>query len=163
MELRWRLHPNIVSHTELRWKCCVSYLDLAAKFPNKEFGAILVHRLHLHLVEDQLRRNNNIHDFFFAGLLYVSFHLTSVTSSFSFPSFDIFKENPFCTVIWEEEEINLAFTCLGKLENLLKIFPVKCFCSSPSSNHKNMFWCFLPVCFGTVPRSPHSILPSQSH
>ena len=82
---------------EIAPQCCVSYLDLAAKFPNKEFGAILIDSLHLHLVEDQSKKN--IHDFFFAGLLYVSFHLTSVTSSFSFPSFDIFKENPFCTVI----------------------------------------------------------------
>ena len=142
-------------------QCCVSYLDLAPKFPNKEFGAILVHRLHLHLVEDQLRRNNNIHDFFFAGLLYVSFHLTSVTSSFSFPSFDIFKENPFCTVIWEEEEeINLAFTCLRKLENLVKIFPVICFCSSPSSNHENMFWCFTRLFWHCPKKSPlHSSFP----
>ena len=109
------------------------------------------------------KKQKYYHDFFFAGLLFVSFHLTSVTSSFSFPSFDIFKENPFCTVIWEEEEINLAFTCLRKLQNLVETFPVIWFCFSPSSNHENMFWCFLPVCFGTVPRSPHSILPSQSH
>ena len=154
MELRLRLHPNVVVSHTLTWH------------PNSQTRSL----------EQSSSTVSTSTLFRISSGVTTIFMIFSLQDCYMFrfilPRWhQVFRSHPLISlkrilsVLWSEKkkEINLAFTCLRKLENLVKIFLVICFCSSPSSNHENMFWCFLPVCFGTVPRSPHSTLPSQSH
>ena len=97
----------------IEWNIIISrYLFLAAKLPHKELGTILINCLYFHLFEQkknftfQYCYDNNILTFTFLTTFSISVGhdhwtiFTFVIRSFSVPSLDIFRENPFWTVIW---------------------------------------------------------------